>query len=100
MLDRAGDVEPPVFLRDIRGLAQIEDWPILDQMLARRQSAVLGPRRHSGQEFAQLRPFGLGLGELAIVGRVGHGNLRSRPRAWPRRVQSQRSIAGTAARRS
>jgi hypothetical protein len=55
-LDRAVDVEPPAFCRDLWCQAEIEDGPVPGQMLARRQALLLRPRSLSGQEFSLARP--------------------------------------------
>src|SRR6516165_7186340 len=69
------DVEPPALARNIWRHAEVERWPILGEMLARRQALRLGPRYRAGEEFALGRPALFAARQLAVDWRfilVGH----------------------------
>src|SRR5579883_1143658 len=64
MLDRAVNVQPPALARDVGGQSEIEDGPVLREMLSWRQSLFLRTRALSGQETTLPCPALLGAGQL------------------------------------
>src|SRR5436853_7059990 len=52
---RTVNVEPPAFTRNVRREPKIECWPILRQMLSRRQTLPFGAGRLAGEEAAFAR---------------------------------------------
>jgi hypothetical protein len=66
LLDGAVDVEPPARAGNIRRKPEVEDRPVLRQMLPGRKALLLRARGFSGEEAALARPAFLGAGELAL----------------------------------
>src|ERR1700704_2405640 len=66
MLDRAIDVEPPAFPRDVRRQAEVEGRPVFCEMLSRRQALLLGAGGLAGEEAALASPALLAARQLAV----------------------------------